>query len=146
MQEMNSALECIREIFPANAIRTVRVDNPFRVTISSSCLLFRNNNNNNNNNKTTQNQKQTTIWSCKQLNLFQSNPKRRRKAMDNLRQTLALLKEELLTSSSSSSSSSNYAIEQDSSGETRKSPNAVTKEILAVTETPVTPSKLGVLW
>jgi hypothetical protein len=133
MQEMNSALECIREIFPANAIRTVRVDNPFRVTISSSCLLFRNNNNN----KTTQNQKQTTIWSCKQLNLFQSNPKRRRKAMDNLRQTLALLKEELLTSSSSSY---NYAIEQDSSGETRKSPNAVTKDILAVTETPVTPS------
>mmetsp|Transcript_810 Transcript_810/g.1273 ORF Transcript_810/g.1273 Transcript_810/m.1273 type:complete len:119 (+) Transcript_810:210-566(+) len=85
MQEMSSAVECIREIFPASAIKTVRVDKPFRVTISASVP------------GKSAHQHQEVVWTCKQHNLFEKNPKRRRRAMDSIRQKLAAFKEELAT-------------------------------------------------
>jgi hypothetical protein len=78
---MSTAVECVREVFPASAIKTVRVENPLRVTIVVDVLG-----------------KSQTVWTCKQHNLFQRNPKRRRRAMDSIRECLANLEEQMSSS------------------------------------------------
>jgi hypothetical protein len=84
MQEMSTAVVCVREVFPASAIKTVRVENPLRVTIAVD--LFG---------------KSQTVWTCKQHNLFQRNPKRRRRAMDSIRECMANLREQMSSTISS---------------------------------------------
>lgn len=89
---MSTAVECVREVFPASAIKTIRVDNPLRVTIAVEIMG-----------------KSQNFWTCKQHNLFQRNPKRRRRAMDSIRQCMADLKEQLAMCSLSMSRCSSPA-------------------------------------
>jgi hypothetical protein len=77
---MSTAVECVREIFPDSAVQTKRVDNPFRVMISIQLLGDK---------------QPMKVWACKQHNLFQRNPKRRRLAMDSMRSALARIKEQV---------------------------------------------------
>jgi hypothetical protein len=79
---MSTAVGCIREVFPASAIKTVRVENPLRITIAVDVLG-----------------RSQNVWTCKQQNLFQRNPKRRRRAMDSIRECLANLKEQISSGS-----------------------------------------------
>ena len=83
---MSTAVECVREIFPEAAIQTKRIENPFRVTIAVQL----------GDNKQ---QPIIRIWTAKQHNLFQRNPKRRRLAMDSMKQALARFKEQVLSGS-----------------------------------------------
>jgi hypothetical protein len=77
---MSSAVECVREIFPQSSIKTIRLDKyPCKVIISTDAF----------------GNKAQEVWSGKQKNLVEKMPKRRRKAMDAIRASLADLREEL---------------------------------------------------
>jgi hypothetical protein len=76
---MSAAVECIRDIFPQSAVKTVRVDTfPLRVTITTDAFV-----------------KPQDVWSGKQMNLYEKYPKRRRKCMDLIKMRLSDLKETL---------------------------------------------------
>jgi hypothetical protein len=82
MQEMNTALECVFQIFPDSPIKTIRVENPLlRVTIAVESVF--------------EDCARKVVWAGKQQNLMVRNPKLRRRTMDNIRQTMAKLKEEI---------------------------------------------------
>ena len=90
---MSAAVECIRDIFPQSAVKTIRVDKyPFRVTITAEGGTSG---------------KSHNVWSGKQVNLYEKYPKRRRKAMDIIRTKLADLKDMLTTGPSSAAEKTN---------------------------------------
>lgn len=74
---MSAAVECIREIFPQSAIKTVRIDSlKARLRISSNAFGV-----------------QKEIWAGKQSTLLTKFPKRRRRTMDLIKTTLSELRE-----------------------------------------------------
>lgn len=76
---MSTAVECIREVFPLSTVKTVRIDNyKARLTIATHAFGNRH-----------------VVWTGKQSNLFESTPRRRRKAMDTIKASLADLKDTL---------------------------------------------------
>ena len=76
---MSAAVECIREVFPLSTVKTVRIENyKSRITIATSAFGSRH-----------------VVWTGKQSNLFESTPKRRRKAMNIIKSSLADLKDTL---------------------------------------------------
>lgn len=78
-EEMCAAVECIREIFPLSSVKTV-CTHSFRPKVVISTDAFG---------------KSQEVWSGRQLNLKSRNPKRRRKAMDLIKECLAQLRETL---------------------------------------------------
>lgn len=90
MQEMATAVGCIRDIYPESSVRTIRVDQPLRVTIEAE---LEPRSGSGSNDGTHQRQ---AVWTCHQQNLFERNPKRRKRAMASIRTTLTTLKEQLL--------------------------------------------------
>jgi hypothetical protein len=76
---MTAAAQCIREIFPGSAIKTVRIHS-FRARVTINTDAFG---------------KEKEVWSGKQSNLCASFPKRRKKAMDVVKSSLADLRETL---------------------------------------------------
>jgi len=78
---MGAAVACVREIFPKSSIRTVRLESPqVRVRITTDAF----------------GDKPHTVWSGKQSNLLERFPKRRRKAVRIIKDSLITLREELL--------------------------------------------------
>mmetsp|Transcript_2630 Transcript_2630/g.3745 ORF Transcript_2630/g.3745 Transcript_2630/m.3745 type:complete len:112 (+) Transcript_2630:149-484(+) len=76
---MSAAVECIRDVFPQSAVKTIRVDKfPLRITISTDAF-----------------EKPQDVWSGKQANLYEKYPKRRRKCMDLIKMRLSDLKDTL---------------------------------------------------
>lgn len=74
---MNTAIDCIRSVFPLCAIETIRVDKfPLRVTITAGTSDM-----------------QLPIWSGKQQNLFQKYRVKRRKTMKIIVATLGALRD-----------------------------------------------------
>jgi hypothetical protein len=77
---MGAAVQCVRDIFPESAIKTFRSENSKKRIIITTDAFG----------------KTQEVWSGKQANLFMRFPKRRRKATDNIKLSLADLKEKLL--------------------------------------------------
>lgn len=80
---MKTAVECVRQIFPDCQIKTIRLDNPImKVTITAEKVLDGN-------------CSRKVVWASKQQNLMAKTPKVRRRTMDIIRQSLAMLREEV---------------------------------------------------
>jgi hypothetical protein len=78
---MTAAAQCIREIFPGSSIKTVRIHN-FRARLKINTDAFGQG-------------QEKEVWSGKQSNLCAKTPKRRKKAMDIIKSSLADLRETL---------------------------------------------------
>ena len=76
---MCAAVECVRELFPLSAIKTI-CTHSFRARITIATDAFG---------------KLQEVWSGRQHNFKTRNPKKRRKAMDLVKERLAELKETL---------------------------------------------------
>jgi hypothetical protein len=100
---MATAVGCVRDVYPQCTIETIRVDNPLQVTISAELPTTANSHgedsDDTSSSSTLKRRSSSTttamLWTCKQQNLFERNPKRRKRAMMSIRQTLTSFKEQL---------------------------------------------------
>lgn len=95
---MIAAVQCIRQVFPDSSIKTVRRDNPLRVTIAAdvtkAAAHYRSTEGQHNQNDKEQHYR--VIWTGKQQLLFGKYPKKRRRTMNIIKSKLSDLHENLL--------------------------------------------------